>query len=413
MKRLIGYTAALCLLAVTVGCGGVTSTGTLAYISNSTGSGFTVYTVNTDGTLTVADISPQSTPAPPRVLQFAPNSKWAYFLDAAGDNIYAYTRAGDGTFTTLINSYPVGPGANSLVVSPNSSFLYVSLPNTLGGALAVFSIDPSTGILSQVGSNLQVGSPMTQLVMAPSGGALFGVSPSAQAVLAWSLNSTSGVATFAGSTGVGIDPVYIVLSANGSYLYVLDHTETTAIGSNPSIICATTTTANSNCSPDIFGYNVSGTTLSPMAGASVGGGNVFNENADLITGLFPQGPIAGATSNDSRYLFVANQGSHNISVFKISTTTGEPTEVLGSLSTVNGIQVSTASPFDCGTGCSTPSFLSVAKANNALYLLDTPTGKIFQFAINQSTGQVRPLNPASVGAESATSNPTWITIQQD
>ena len=88
MKHLIGYTAALCLLAFTVGCGGVTSTGTLAYISNSNGSGFTVYTVNTDGTLTTSSISPQSTPTPggsgPKVLQFSPNGKWAYYLDNAG-----------------------------------------------------------------------------------------------------------------------------------------------------------------------------------------------------------------------------------------------------------------------------------------------------------------------------------------
>jgi len=409
MKRLIGYTTALCLLAITVGCGGVTSTGTLAYISNSTGTGFTVFNVNTDGTLTTSDISPQSTPAPPRVLQFTANGKWAYFLDAAGDHIYAYTRAGNGTLVTLIDSYPVGPAASSLVISPNSTFVYVALPNTLNGALATFTIDASTGILSQVGSNLQAGYPMQKLVMAPNGSALYGLSTTKQAVLSFNLNSTSGVPVQATTTSVGVNPFDIVLSANGSYLYVLDHTATTPLGGNSSIDCATTTKANSNCSPEIFGFDVSGSTLSPMAGSP------FNENADLITGLFPQNPVAGATSNDSRYLFVANQGSHNISVFKISTTTnpGEPTEVLGSVTTVNGIQTSTASPFDCGSGCSTPSFVIVAKANNAMYLLDTPAGKIFQFAINQSTGQLRPLKPASVGAESATSNPTWLTIQQD
>ena len=193
MKRLIGYTAALCLLAVMVGCGGTTSTGTLAYISNSTGTSFTVYNVNTDGTLTLSDISPQNTPAAPKVVQISANGTWAYFLDAAGDTIYAYRRAGNGSFPTLIDSYPVGPGASSLVISPNSAFLYVALPNTLSGALAIYSIDPATGILSQVGSNLQVGYPMTQLVMASGGSTLFGLSPTKQAALAWTLNTSSGV----------------------------------------------------------------------------------------------------------------------------------------------------------------------------------------------------------------------------
>jgi 6-phosphogluconolactonase (cycloisomerase 2 family) len=425
MKRLIGYTAALCLLAITVGCGGVSSTGTLAYISNSNGTGFTVFNVNTDGTLTTSDISPQSTPAKPKVLQFTPNGKWLYFLDAAGDNVYAYTRAGDGTLSTFINAYPVGPGATSLVISPNSSFLYVGEPtqtdgspcttgNCPNGALVTFSIDPSTGILSSVGSPLPASAPITQLVMAPSGGALFGLSPTKQTVLAWSLNSTSGVATQANSISFGTLPIHMALSSNGSFLFVVDHVATTPIGGNPSIVCAQTNPPlppnyNTNCSPQIFGLSVSGTTLQQMAGSP------FNENPDLISGLYPQNPISVTTSNDSRYLFVANQGSHNISVFKLASTgqAGEPTEVLGSVSNVNGIKTSTASPFDCGSGCSTPSFVTVSQANNALYLLDTAAGKIFQFAINQSTGQLRALNPASVGAENATSNPTWITIEQD
>src|SRR5476649_1438023 len=117
MKRLIGYTAAICLLALMVGCGGVTSTGTLAYISNSQGTGFTVFTVNTDGTLTKSSISPQNTPAAPKVLQFAPNGKWAYFLDQGGANIFAFVRAGNGQLTTQIDEVNVSGQASSLVIN--------------------------------------------------------------------------------------------------------------------------------------------------------------------------------------------------------------------------------------------------------------------------------------------------------
>jgi 6-phosphogluconolactonase (cycloisomerase 2 family) len=386
MKRLIGYTAALCLLAMMVGCGGVTSTGTLAYVSNSTGTGFTVFTVNTDGTLTKSSISPQNTPAAPKVLQFSANGKWAYFLDQGGANIWAYTRAGNGTLSTLIDSYPVSGEASSLVIAPNNTFLYVALPNTL--KVAVYSIDQNTGILSQVGSPTLVGYAISQLVMAPGGAALYGLAPSQAAILTFSLNSSSGVMTQANTYPVGVSPSYLILSVNGSYMYVLDHTAADPI-----------------LGTDIFAYNVSGTNLTLMAGEP------FHENADAITGILPTNPVGGATSNDNRYLFVANQGSHNISTFKINSTTGEPTEVLGSTTTVNGIQVSTASPFDCGSGCTTPSFVSVSGSNNALYVINEPTGKIFQFQIDQNTGKLRALNPASVGAESATSNPTWITIR--
>jgi hypothetical protein len=198
-----------------------------------------------------------------------------------------------------------------------------------------------------------------------------------------------------------------VLSANGSYVYVLDFTKTTPIYS----VNSNGVTVLAGNSPNIYGYNVQGSILSPMPGTSTGGGSVFNENPDGVTGIFPTNPVAGSTSSDNRYLFVANQGSMNISAFKINSTSGELTEVLGSLTTVNGIQVSTASPFSCGTGCSTPSFLTVANANNALYLLDTNASKLFQFAIDQNTGKLRALNPAFVSVESTSSQPTWITIR--
>jgi 6-phosphogluconolactonase (cycloisomerase 2 family) len=459
MKRLIGYTAALCLLVFTVGCGGVTSTGTLAYISNSTGTGFTVYTLNTDGTLTTSSISPQSSPTSagdgPKVIQFAANGRWAYYLDNAGNTIYGYKRDGNGTLSTQIGTWSVsggtsGFGASALVIHPNNMFLYAALPNYLGGAIAIYSIDQSTGILTQVGSNIQLDYPISQLVMTTSGGAIFGLSPASsyktsggqqisgkQAVLFWTVNSTSGLLTGPIATPVGVSPNYMVLSANGSYMYVLDNMATTLInptttitnsdGTKSTVSCATLTATSigyTGCySPNIYGFNVSTsstTPLSPMAGTSVvGGGNVFNENADLGTGIFPSNPVAGVTTNDTRFLFVANQSSHNVSVFKILATSGgttggtpgELTEVLGSLNTVNGITVSSASPFDCGSGCTTPSFAAVAKANNALYLLDINAGRIFQFAVNENTGQIRALSPASVGAETATSHPTWITIR--
>ena len=149
MKRLIGCVAVLCLLALTVGCGGVTSNGTLAYISNSNGTGFTVFQVNNNGTLTTSTISPipSSTPSGdgPKVIQFSANGKWAYFLDAAGNYIYAYTRSGNGTLPIFIGQYAVN-GASSLVIAPNSTYLYVSLPNVAvpNGKTAELAIFPST-----------------------------------------------------------------------------------------------------------------------------------------------------------------------------------------------------------------------------------------------------------------------------
>jgi 6-phosphogluconolactonase (cycloisomerase 2 family) len=407
MKRLIGYTAAICLLALMVGCGGVTSTGTLAYISNSQGTGFTVFTVNTDGTLTKSSISPQNAPAAPKVLQFAPNGKWAYFLDQGGANIFAFVRAGNGQLTTQIDEVNVSGQASSLVINSASTFIAVSLPNTK--KIAVFSIDQATGdIFQTAGSPFNVGFAITQLAI--SGSVIYGLAGdvtqpdgtvvSQQTIVAFNLTS-SGVLQTASTTPVGVHPSFMILSANSQFMYVLDHTSADPVlGTN------------------IFAFNVSGTTLNTLSGQPFheNPAKTFNSADGTITSTQPFNPIAGATSNDSRFLFVANQGGHNISVFQIAAgastgncvgASGELCEVVGPPPTATS--ASQSSPFDCG--CTTPSFIAVSNANNAVYALDTSAGKVFQFQINQNNGRLRSLSPASVGAESAASAPTWMTIR--
>jgi 6-phosphogluconolactonase (cycloisomerase 2 family) len=419
MKRLIGCVAVLCLLALTVGCGGVTSSGTLAYVSNSNGTGFTVFSVNTNGTLTTATgVSPvpSSTPAGdgPKVIQFSANEKWAYALDNSGGHIYAYLRSGSGTLS-LNPSQPPYPfssgGASSLVISPNSAFLYVARPNvangngTTSGYLSFFQILPDNGAL---GAEVRIPTySITQLVMNSSGSLLFGLAPGANTVVSWTLNSITGTALQSATLSQGQQLDYMILSANGSYMYLLDEVAATQLSNGAP--CVTPPVAG--CSPNFYAYSV-GTLgiLQPIS--NQGASTVFNENADLVTGQFPTNPYAGVTTNDSRYLFIVNKGSANISVFKIATAAngipGEPIEVPGTI--INGTSISTASPFPC-TGCAGPSFAAVSKSNNALYVLDESTGRIFQFSMNENSGLLRALTPAWVSAENSTSQPTWITIR--
>jgi 6-phosphogluconolactonase (cycloisomerase 2 family) len=426
MKRLIGCVALLCLAALMASCGGGAKSGTLAYVSNSTGTGFTVFSVNTDGSLSPASISPITTPAPPKVIQFSPNGRWAYFLDAAGSNIFAFTRAGNGSLATHIDTFPVSGGASSLVITPNSKFLYVALPGALSGELAIYSIDQSTGILSQVGSNLLLGYQISQLLVSPNGDVLYALAPAQHTVLTFTIqNTNSGVLTGPNTFSVGPNPPQngMILSANGSFLYVLDQTQTGIQTTNGQVNGTGVTVSGQ--SPTIFAFLTSSTgNLQPI------GGSPFHENANLAplgktppeAAQFPTDPIAGVTSNDSRFLFVVNQGSHNISVFCIgpsscATTSnpGELTEVTGSVTSVNGVPTSTASPFDCG--CTEPGFIAISKNNNAIYVLNegqlsVPQAQnaVFQFSVDQTTGRLRPFSPASLDLGTNTS-PTWITIR--
>jgi len=211
MKRLIVFAAVAAVLGVTVftaGCGGTATSRIRAYISNSAGTGFTVYTVKNNGSLELSDISPQTVQAAPRVMQIAPNGKWAYFLDSGGQRIYAYTHSGSGILETLIDSYPLSGTGTSLVVSANSQFVYVALPGA-SPQLAIYSIAQSTGILTQVGSSVSIGFSVTLLRIAPDGSVLYGLAPDQKTVVSWRLSSISGAATQADTASVGIDPPHV------------------------------------------------------------------------------------------------------------------------------------------------------------------------------------------------------------
>ena len=416
MNRVIGCLAVFCLAALlaamTVGCGGAHSS-TLAYVSDSTGTGFTVFNVNNNGTLTPSNISPLNTTAPPSVLQITANGKWAYFLNgsqsgqcAVDSCIFGFRRTGNGTFDTAVNGSPFAltSAGSSIVVSPKKDcsttpcFLYAAIPATK--EIAIFRIDDSTGELTQVGSNKPAGATVTQLAIAPDGLALYGLAPAEQEVVGFTLDLQAGTVTNTNSPGpVGPSPANngMILSADGNFIYVPDQVQTdltqtqapgiTLIGQSPTIYVLSTRTN---------GQEGALQTVS-----------VFNENADLVSQTFPTVPVGGATSHDNRWLFIANQNSHNISVFDIHTSGSSPNEVGGTVTQVNGQPVSTASPFDCGAACS-PNFIAVSKLNNAIYVLDTFHNKIFQFAVDQNSGRLRPLSPASVDAGAT---PVWITIK--
>jgi hypothetical protein len=418
MKRLIVFAALLCLAALTAGCGGSAHGNTLAYIANANGTGFTVYTVKTDGTLSLAGISPQTTPAP-LTMQITPNGKWAFFLNAlgpdynVGDSIYGYTRSGSGNFDHPIDNSPylLNGTATSLALSANSQFLYVAKVSAGVPLLAIYSINQTTGTLTPAGSPLNIGYTIQQLIISPDGTVLYGLSPTQEAVVTWTLDAASGAATQADTASVGVDPEYMILSANGSWLYVLDAAAT--LPNTPNIAGG----AAGN-SPIFYGFTTNSNNtkgkLGLMPGASNGSAtNIFTENASLLdpAHAFPQHPIAGTTSNDSRFLFIVNRNSANISAFRLDPTTGEPTEILGSLIVVNGVQGTTQSPFPCGDGCTAPTFTAIATLNNGIYVLEQSTGRIYQDAVDTNTGVLRNMTTPWVSAESNTSQPTWITIR--
>lgn len=402
MKRFIGYIAAIGLLAIVVGCGG-SDAGTLAYIANSKGTDFTVYKVNGNGILSTSSISPQTMPAAPQMVVFTPNRKWAYILNADGDTVYGYKRSGNGELTTAIGTYPLsGSGSTAMAVSTNSLYLYVAEPSV--HLLRAYQIDTSTGQLTKVAlstgsttTDLDTTLAVSQLIASPNGTILYGLakktSSASAAIYGWTMNASTGTLTGKSSTASVADPTCMALTATGTFMYIPDGTTSTT-GAN--IYIATTSTAapylSVQATPKTETYFYNDTTK------------------------YPSNPVWATTTSDSLHLYVINQGSGSsdasISAFTIkSTTDGSLEEVIGTTTTTNGVTTSTASPYYCSTtdGCSSPVYAVTGNSNNSLYVLDQSSNKVFEYAINVSTGQIRSLSPAYV---STGSTPTWITIEE-
>lgn len=117
-------------------------------------------------------------------------------------------------------------GVDSVLINPSNTFGYA-----LDGSGTVFSINSNTGLLTPTGSTqgLQVGAtakaesayancsirPDGRFAYCPDGG------PGAGEVTEYSLDPTSGVATEVGSVFLGTNPVLISITPNGNFAYAM------------------------------------------------------------------------------------------------------------------------------------------------------------------------------------------------
>ena len=206
--------------------------------------------------------------------------------------------------------------------------------------------------------------------MKPSGSLLFGLSPSQQTVVSWTLNATSGAATQASTLSVGTLP-----DLHGFVGQRLLHVRFGRHRGHPELPQRRAAGGRTpGPSPNFYVYTVaSNGVLSPILGQSTS--PVFNENADLLTGSFPA-QSGGRCDLERLALSVhrepGNAGS-SISVFRIATSaTRHPRRAdrgprLSGHRQWNHDLHRLSVPLH---GCSGPSFAAVSKINNALYVLD-------------------------------------------
>ncbi|MBS0580613.1 MAG: beta-propeller fold lactonase family protein [Proteobacteria bacterium] len=183
----------------------------------------------------------------------------------------------------------------SIACSGVGRFAYVA--NAGDDSISVYSIDPTTGALTAVGTPVPTGASPYAIVASPDGLHLYVVNESSNDISAYLVDAVSGtLSEIAGSPfATGTDPQALAFDPTGAYLYVANN------GSN----------------------NLSAFGVDPITGAL--------SSLPIATYATGSGPSAISVDRAGKFVFVANNGgSNDISGFAITAGAGALTPVPGS-----------------------------------------------------------------------------------
>jgi 6-phosphogluconolactonase (cycloisomerase 2 family) len=230
-----------------------------------------------------------------------------YIGDAANSQIHVFSIDSTTGLLTEISSSPFSTGAVqpwNLAMDGAGKFLYVNQGNASGEGVSmeVMAINSSTGALS---SPTAMGFNMYQVAGETTGKFMFGVTGETgfapggaldQHVYIFSINQASGVLTQVGTVSTTYGPIGLVVHPNGKYVYEFSISLITAAFA------------------PMEGFQFDGTTgtLTPL------GGSPFSSLTNPYQGFFDQ---SGA------FMFVHASGQ--IGVFNVDSKTGLPTEPVG------------------------------------------------------------------------------------
>jgi 6-phosphogluconolactonase (cycloisomerase 2 family) len=269
------------------------------------------------------------------------------------NDISLFSIASNGVLTEVFPRTPVAPTASQpqfLLMDPTGAFLYVA--NSGSNNISVFSVDSGSGALTQLANSpFSIGLTPINMQLTPSGSFLYVSAASLPLGLVEGFSVSGGVLTPLGVTPTdGINPNGMAIDPKGAYLYVAN------------------SSADSN-------------TVSIFAIGSSGGLQEIT-NSPINVGFST--PIAVVLDPKGQFLYVANQGSNNVAVFAIDSTTGLPSILSSSTST--GAFVTEKSP----------NFLAVDPSGKYLYVGNMGTGAAIQ-SLKNSSGTLTSIGTYPVG----------------
>jgi 6-phosphogluconolactonase (cycloisomerase 2 family) len=329
------------------------------------------------GVLTQLSESPYTVGSGAQSVVIHPSGKFLYVANPGqGENdVSLFDIYSDGTVTEVTPRTPTGTLPFVLAMDPAGNYLYVA--NVLSTNISVFAINATTGALTPVGTNCtqapQNCSPFSinivphNMQISPSGNFLYVSGPGQPTGVVAVFSVTAGVLSFVNFTpAADNDPSGLAIDPTGSYLYTAN-----AAASSISIYCIVPAPCTHPQTPPPPPGSLQSVPQSPLAD---------NELHPVALILDPKGS----------YLYVANQGSNNVSTYSITSGTGFPVQV-------------TDSPFGSEAQ---PSFLAIDPSGKYLYVGNQAASAGVQ-AFGIASGSLNSIATYSVG-----NTPTSIAVLQ-
>jgi len=313
----------------------------------------------------------------PTGLALLPSKKFLYVVNSFAYTISIFNVNSDGTLTLSGSPIPAGDGPDAAVIDPSGQYLLVTnnYGNNDAGSVSVFSIDSSTGALSEVaGSPFFANANPTEILFTHSGKFVYVTNPGIGMVTGFSFcppQRASEPQCSAANGVLSLVPGAPVFSGAGAAALTVDGSDQFLYVANPSA---------SNLPPYASTVgNISGFNIDPDTGAlSPTPGSPFTSNVGAT------GPTAITVDPTGRFVYAVTPGSSSsIWCFTITSTNGQLVAAAGS-------------PFSLAAG----GLFALFDPSGNYFYIGTQTG-IAGYTYNPNTGAPTVISgsPFSTGTE--------------
>ncbi len=318
LRRILAATAVVIILllaGLSLSCGSSSvSTGPdhSAYVTLPMhGSVALLHIEGATGAITMGAQTPLGVGTTPTGLALLPSKKFLYAVNSLGNSISIFTVNTDATLsltgTAILEG---GSGPDAAVIDPSGQYLLVT--NNFTDDISVFSIDSDSGVLSPVGSPVPANSYPSEIVFTHSGKFVYVTNPGIGMVTGFSFcppQLASEPQCSAATSVLSPVPNSPVYSGAGAFGLAVDGSDSFLYVANPS--------ANNPLAPTTVG-NISGFNIDPGTGA------LTPLLGSPFTATNGTGPTAITVDPSGTFVYATTTGSSfSIWCFAITPTNGQ------------------------------------------------------------------------------------------